>query len=188
VGAARLLRFGGRLAAGFRFESPRGGAAGRERPSFGAELLPGLAELFLDLRSGEEAAEGAVGDVVVAGERPQRLAGGAAAKELRVGDESAQPRPALARERPRLRPLAGVIVERSRQDHRVDRAGSSLDRRQLGGSEQCLGAAACGDGLFGLFVVGAVPVAGELRCCSRSAAICSSARWRTSCSSRRSAA
>jgi len=110
-----LLRFGVPFPAGFRFELP-----------FGAELLSGLADLLFDFGSGEEAAEGGVRDVVVARERPQRLTGPAAPKQLRVRDESTRPRP--ARERPGLRLLVGVVVERSREDHGVDLRGEMLER------------------------------------------------------------
>jgi hypothetical protein len=50
------------------------------RSPLGPKLLHGLAQLLFDLRLGEEAGEGRVGDVVLSPEHPQRLPRGAASK------------------------------------------------------------------------------------------------------------
>jgi hypothetical protein len=61
----------------------------------GPKLPPRLGELGFDLRPHEIAAEGRVRDAVVACELPQRLAGRAAANQLRVGNQPTQPTPSL---------------------------------------------------------------------------------------------
>ena len=52
-----------------------------------------LRELGFDLRPREIAADGGVRDAVVACELPERLAGRAAANQLRVGNQPTQPTP-----------------------------------------------------------------------------------------------
>jgi hypothetical protein len=61
----------------------------------GPKLPPRLRELLFDLRPHEIAAEGRVRDDVVGCELPQRLAGRAAANQLRVGNQPTQPTPSF---------------------------------------------------------------------------------------------
>ena len=61
----------------------------------GPKLPPRLRELGFDLRPREIAADGGVRDAVVACELPERLAGRAAANQLRVGTSRRSRRRAL---------------------------------------------------------------------------------------------
>jgi hypothetical protein len=80
----------GRCLCGWLWILPLGGAASGECSLLRLELAEGLPELLFDLGAGEVAAERGVRDVIVAGERSQRLPGCAALKQLRVGDEPPQ--------------------------------------------------------------------------------------------------
>jgi hypothetical protein len=71
--------------------------------ALGPSQLPGLPELPARVRPAEETAERRVPDAVVRGERPQRLTGRPAAKQLRVGNEPTQSTLAL---HPRILALA----------------------------------------------------------------------------------
>jgi hypothetical protein len=114
AGTARLLTLGRGLLLGhpahLSLEPPLG-------PLLGAPLLRGLSELLSDLGSLEVAAEGRVGDVVVAGELSQRLTGRPAPEQLRVGNEPAQSRPALHLRNPLdlLRELRSLEVAAERR-------------------------------------------------------------------------
>jgi hypothetical protein len=73
---------------------PEAGVCGSLR---GPVKLLGLLELLAGFRPREKAAEGRMRDVVVGSEFPDRFSGRAAAKQLRVGNQSAESAVALHR-------------------------------------------------------------------------------------------
>jgi hypothetical protein len=79
-------------------------------------------ELPVDFGSGEVAAEGGLGDLVVGGELAERFAGGPASIQRRVGNELTRSRPRLERERG-LWQLERVVGEGLGEDGRVDQVG-----------------------------------------------------------------
>jgi hypothetical protein len=130
---------------------PSEGAVGGARSLLGSKLVRGLAELRLDLGPREEAAERAVRDVVVGGERLQRLAGRPAPKQLRVGDQPTRSAPPRDVDR-RLRPLEQVVVGCSRNDHGVE-TGDVVERAQLSGLDHGLNTAASADDAVSGFLI-----------------------------------
>jgi len=115
-------------------------------------------QLSGDLRPREPAAQGRVGDAVVAGEPPQRFSRGPSAHEFRVRQQPLQPGPIG-----RAGGVGDVVVEGAHQDRWVDRAQDVLARAQSGRFDHRLDATAGLDGARGQFIVAAVQVGAEQR-------------------------
>ncbi len=111
-------------------------------------------QLSGDLRPREPAAQGRVGDAVVAGEPPQRFSRGPSAHELGIRRQPPQPGPIG---------YGGGVVECARQDRGVDRAQDVLARAQSGRFDHRLDATTCLDSALGQLIVPAAQIGAEQR-------------------------